>query len=547
MEGQQEATADMAAKRAEYNFYKKRLEIVTRMYHAKISYDDLIAFSKFTSPTIEHPEDTNQSDFYVANHHEILSEKLHRIESGDLLRSVVSMPPRHGKTFLSAEKFIAWYIGRNPSHQVIFATYGAEYAEDVGEKVRELIMSPAYQQVFPNMALARDSKSKKKMAVKFKGRKTGQLMFVGRGGALTGRGAHLLVIDDLLKDDSEADSPAERDKMWNWYTKTAYTRLMTGGKLTITMTRWHEDDLIGRLLSEDNPFYNRNIAKGFEVTNLSAITKDEDGKEKALWPEVKVNSTRLGFGLNYLRSVREQDPAGFEALYQGNPTPEDGDEFKAEMLVTYNRDELPPLSEMRFYGASDHASSMKERRDPSCLGVVGVDADDNIWVMPDLVWKQLPTDRQVEEMLDLADQYEPEIWWAENGHISQAMGPFLYKRMEERGVYLNVVEKTPIKDKVSRSASIRSRMSMGKVRFPLFASWWNDAKNEMLKFPRGSHDDFVDFLSWIGIGLRRQSAAKAPTRKDNIVELRPGTIQWVKQQTAWKDKKKARANKLGGM
>jgi predicted phage terminase large subunit-like protein len=180
---------------------------------------------------------------------------------------------------------------------------------------------------------------------------------------------------------------------------------------------------------------------------------------------------------------------------------------------------------LRYYAASDHAVSLEQKRDKTCMGVIGIDDKEDIWILPDLVWRQIDGETQVEAMLDLMQRYRPQTWWAEKGHISLSIGPFLRKRMNETKTYVAIDERVPTRDKMTRSQAIQARMSMKKVHFPAFAGWYSDAVDELLNFPNGRNDDFVDFISWVGIGL------DSVVRASNVVPLasaaQTGSIQWI--------------------
>jgi predicted phage terminase large subunit-like protein len=161
------------------------------------------------------------------------------------------------------------------------------------------------------------------------------------------------------------------------------------------------------------------------------------------------------------------------------------------------------------------------------LGIAGVDTNDNLWILPDLVWDRMETDRTVDEMIRLMKQYEPMMWWMESELISKSFGPFLYKTMQEQKVYTYVdpvsVHKT---DKMLRARSIQGRMSHRKVKFPRFAPWWNDARGQLLKFPYAAKDDFVDFLAHMGQGLLKEIRA-SPVSEVEKNSSRPGSMAWV--------------------
>jgi predicted phage terminase large subunit-like protein len=355
------------------------------------------------------------------------------------------------------------------------------------------------------------------------------MVFVGRGGSLTGRGADLLLIDDPIKDDKEAQSPTIRDQLWNWFTRVAATRLMTGaGRIAIIQTRWHEDDLVGRLTDPLNPCYSAREARKWKIVDLPALAVEDDplGRPpgEPLWPE--------RFDREYLESMRELDPKGFSALYQGRPAPEDGDFFRKEYVRTYQPGQLPKA--LRYYAASDHAVGTEDQHDYTCIVVAGVDESDNIWIV-DTWWQRAVTTTVVDAMLMFMQRYPIQTWWAERGHISKSIGPFLRKRMLEEKTYCAIDEQTPVGDKRTRAQSIQGRMAMGKVLFPEKAPWFIRAKDEMLKFDAGVHDDFVDAIAHLGMGLSKQLRARAPVTLRQ--PPREGTFAYLKFQTAEKERR----------
>jgi predicted phage terminase large subunit-like protein len=183
-------------------------------------------------------------DYRCAPHHRLIARKLEAVERGEISRLMISMPPRHGKSMLASEFFPAWYIGRNPDHYVVTATYAQDLADDFGRKVKNQIEDPSFAGIFPGVRLAGDSKSAKRFHVEQDGevseggfehrlQQSGAFYAVGVGGPLTGRGAHLLLIDDPVKNREDADSEVIRKKTKDWYTSTAYTRLMPGGRIVL--------------------------------------------------------------------------------------------------------------------------------------------------------------------------------------------------------------------------------------------------------------------------------------------------------------------------
>lgn len=505
------------------------IALLERQRVALLSRERFMPFIKFTSPDPEDPNDVTKSKYKNAKHHDAFARVLEEVEKGEIPFLILVTPPRHGKSEQVSRRLPAWYVGRRPSESVIVSTYSDTFAEDFGSEVRAIMQSPAYKQIFPTVRLVRGGTAKDRLETTA----GGKLFFVGRGGGLTGRGGHLLICDDLIKDDKEASSPAIRDQAWNWLTKVAMTRRMGRKLVVMTFTRWHADDPIGRLTDPLNPHYNLKLAKKIKIINLPAIAEEDDplGRKpgEALWPDGPDK-----FDIEFLEEQQALDPAGFAALYQGRPSAVDGDLFKRENVRYYDPQDLP--AELRNYCASDHAVGLRQKNDPTCMGAVSIDRQQNLYFR-DLFWRRAPTDFVVERMIDMAATWKPLIWWAEKGHISMSIGPFLRKRMTERETYINVREMTPSHDKVTRAQSFAGRFAMGKVFFPRDATWVPRAIDELLGFPNGLHDDFVDFCSWLGIGL--QSQFKPGKSKAETAGKEPafGTIDWMKRQDKWAQKR----------
>lgn len=513
--------------------HRKMIAAAERALAVQDARGDLIKFAELTMPD-KASDDPNATRYNAKPYHRALAKALEDVESGRILRLVISFPPRHGKSELANKRFIPWCMGRDPYRSVALGTYNSSFAEDWGQKIRGIMQSPEYQQIFPNTEFQKGAQSVKKLITT----EGGEMHFVGRGGGITGRGADILIIDDPIKDAEEADSPTVRDKTWTWFTDTFGSRLMSDmGAIIIIMTRWHEDDLVGRLTDPRNPHYNAEYASYWKKFEIRALAEDDDilgrKKDEALWEEK--------FGAEYLKRLRQQNPKSFASLYQQRPAPEEGTYFKAEWLKEYNDPSHIPQN-LRIYAASDHALGQREVNDRNCLGCVGVDEDDNIWVLPDLFWERAPTDVTTEAMLSMMKRRKPMTWFAAADHIGRSIGPFLRKRMREERVYVPIHEMSEsAADKQRRAQAIRGRIAMGCVFFPRFATWWPDARHELLTFPQGTHDDFVDFLSLIGRGLDWLSAGSGK-KADNDNTYAPGTLGWVKQESArlqrWEERRR---------
>lgn len=530
-----EEAAEVERKRQIETALQQR-RLAMRLLRARQAREDLIDFTRFTMPNPDDPEDAELSRYDPQYFHRALAAALQEVEAGKILRLIITFPPRHGKSELSSKRFPAWFIGRDPYRYTAVCTYNQTFAEDFGKAVRAIMLSPAYRQIFPGVTLRTGSKASDRLETE----EGGALFFLGRGGTITGRGADLIIIDDPIKNSEEARSQLVRDQLWEWYQNDICSRFMSDtGSMIIIQTRWHEDDLVGRLTDPTNPHYDAEEAERWKIIDIPAIARENDvlGRKpgQPLWPE--------RFGLDYLNNFKRVNPRGFSALYQQQPTPEDGDFFQASMIKTYRAGEVP--KKLRIYAASDHAVGTKQEHDKTCLLVVGVDDQANIWLL-DCWWRRAKTDVVVDQMIAMMKRWKPLAWWAESGHISKSIGPFLYKRMAEQKAYFNIKEQVPSKDKVTRAQSIQGRMSMGMVRFPVFEPWFEDARQELLKFPQARHDDFVDTLAHIGLGLERQLNAAPPAEVKAKVP-RVGTLGWVKYDAKYRERQRRMALSLGGM
>ena len=481
--------------------------------------EKLIPFARFMRPDPNHSEDTDFSVYEAVRHHEVIAHALEAVEAGLIRRLIINCPPRHGKSELASRLFPAWYIGRNTGESIIQASYNEKFSWDFGREVRQIIEDKSYRQIFPKVQINTASVDRVETMSGSK------LFFTGRGGSITGRGSVGLVLDDLFKDRVEADSPTTREKVWNWFNQVARTRLLTSlGWIVLINTRWHEDDVVGRLTDPHNASYSEDEARKWRIIDLPALARDNDplGRKEgeALWPQ--------RFPVPYLEDLRTADPRGFQSLYQGSPTPDKGNFFDSAHIQTYLRADMPKKEDLRFYAASDHAVSTAQDRDKTCCGIMGVDKDANIWIMPDIIWGRYTTDYVVEQMISLMSKFKPLFWWAEKGHISKSIGPFLRKRMLERSVFCPILEVTPTHDKKTRAQAINGRMAQRMVYFPSFAPWWGEARDQLLKFPFGSHDDFVDMLAWLGLGLGLQHIPVRKKPRDEGPKV--GTLGWIKAE-----------------
>ena len=391
-------------------------------------------------------------------------------------RLIIELPPRIGKSELVSRKFPAFLLGRHPDWEVVCATYNQDLASDFGREVRSTFQDPIFAELFPQAGIRTDSNSID--FVKFTDK--GSYTAVGIGGALTGRGAHALLIDDPVKNREDADSEIVREATWKWYQTVARTRISPGGGIICCQTRWHQEDLVGKILLQAaaNPDGDQWMRYSFPAI----ATKDEKHRKtgEALHPE------RWPIE-EYIKLRATLDPREWSALYQQNPTPAEGILFKRDWIHYAH----PPKT-INWYVTTDFAIGEKNTNDFTVILPFGVDENDTVYFdMP--VRARMSSMDIVEKLCDTMANKRPQQIAIENVHISKTIGPYLRKRMQERHLYTTTWGYTASKDKVARSASLRGRMQQGKVYFhPMLK---NLIEEEMLPFPAARFDDFVHAAS----------------------------------------------------
>lgn len=517
-------------------FSKKELTRYLRLLEYELALveaeESLIRFAEVTFPISRHMDDPSRTGYSAYPHHRFMASLMERVERGEHLKVINSTAPRHGKSHLCTIDFAAWYHGRHPERDIIIATYGEQFARDFGIKVREKLESVRFRQIFPDYSL------KKVAADHMMNVHGGNIYCLGRRSPTTGRGGDLIIVDDPTKDDKEASSTEFREDLWQWFTQTLLSRRHTDkAAVTLSQTRWSEDDIVGRLTDEANPAFSQKLRDGFEIFALPAIAGIDDpmGREpgEPLWPE--------RFGLQYLEEMREANPKAFSALYMANPVPDRGLFYQADGIYEYAPSDTP--KNLTMYVASDFAVSTKNINDRTCLVPYGVCENGIAWVMPDVVWDRMQSDAAVEAMVKIVRDHKPVFWYAEKGQLSRAIGPFFTSRLKEEGLYVPVIMHPAMTDKKQFAHSARALCAQGRIMFPRWAPWWTAAKTEMLRFDSARFDDFVDTVSIIGF---RMNEYHGPGQ--NLVKSKPveGTFAALKAQFRRQDDDaRARSGRAG--
>lgn len=423
-------------------------------------------------------------------------------------RLLLTVPPRHGKSMQASQYFPAYGLGKYPWLEFINCSYAQSLQMDFSRKIQEIVRSPDFGMLFDGLRIMRNNESVERWGLSDKtGRRTGGgVLAAGVGGPITGRGAHILLIDDPVKNREEAESPTVREATKGWYSSTAYTRLAPGGGVLVIQTRWHDDDLSGWLLREME-----DAEKEFKETgewpddsdrwkhlDFPAIATHDEKYRKAGEP---LHPERYPIGA--LRKIRKTlAPRDWAALYQQNPQVEEGAYF-AKNMVRYYRSNPPKY--LDIYAAGDLAISKKEQADYTVFLVAGVDENENVYML-DSYRGRWNADEIIDVMFDIHRKWKPRRFGLEKGHISMTMDAPLQRRIKDAKLYdLHVEPLPPGKaDKELRARSIQGLMASGKVFWPEGALWVDDFLNEMLRFPNGVKDDCVDAAAWIGKMLATQ-------------------------------------------
>lgn len=471
--------AKLSTQRLLIDRIEARKEIVRRGLASR----SLLPFAKYTHPA-----------WVEAPHHSEICELLGQVERHDVRIAIIEAPPRHGKSELVSRRFPAWYLGRNPTHEIISTAYGTDLAiDEYGRKVRNIVRDPAFARVFPTVSLSEDSQA----AGRWNTNHGGGYLAAGVGAGITGRGANVLIVDDPFKGRAEADSERERALVWAWFTSEALTRLAPGGTVVIVNTRWHEEDLTGMVLKHLG-------GDGLERLTLPAIANEGTEREAALWPE--------RFPLDHLRQLRARymnsHPREWYALYQQSPRAETGTFIKREWFT----ERYIKAPKVNVYIVSDFAiTEAKEGKDPDHTehGVFGLGPDDKLYVLD--WWNgQTTTDVWIEELLRLIAEWKPICWFGEGGVVGKAIEPILNRMMRERRVYCRTERLSPIHDKASRGRAFQGRAHAGRVIFPAGQGWSERVINQCVAFPGGAHDDAFDVMAWMGLAIDQAHPAILP-------------------------------------
>ena len=417
--------------------------------------------------------------FISGRHHAVMAKKFEEIAAGKLKRLIINCPPRHTKSEFASYLLPAWFLGKFPNKKVIQTSHTAELAVGFGRKVRNLVDSDVYAKIFPNVALRQDSKA----AGRWSTNAAGEYFAIGVGGAVTGKGADLLIIDDPHSEQEATlaeTSPEIYDKTYEWFTSGPRQRLQPGGAIVVVQTRWSKRDLTGQVLKASA----QREGDEWEVIEFPAILPSQ----KPLWPEF--------WPMEELEALRNELPnSKWQAQYQQNPTSESAAIIKREWWKIWEEDE-PPYCEFTLM-AWDTAFEANNRADYSACTLWGVfdHPDETGTAQTNLILINAFRDRMEFPLLKKRAIEEYKEWQPDSVIIEKkASGaPLIY---ELRAMGIPVQDFTPVRgnDKITRLNAISDIFASGRVWAPN-ARWAEEVIDEVASFPGGEHDDYVDTVS----------------------------------------------------
>lgn len=461
-------------------------------------------------------------------HHDICSRLerfVQQIERGESPRLILALPPRAGKSILGSDFLPSWVLGNHPDWEVIAASHTINLSATFSRHIRDRLRDPHFAAIFPACEIRADAQGIEQWHTTA----GGSYRAAGIGTAILGMGAHLLIIDDPFPDADAAYNPNNREKVKEWYNTAAMSRLSPGGGVLIIAQRWHDDDLTGYVLRHRAEL----IEEGFsldelddwKIVNYPAIAEGAeylmpDGEIK-VDPQNTVGARLLRqkgealhparYDLPKLTRIKNRMPsAQWNALYQQNPVPDDGDFFSKDMF-RFEANLGGTRDEFVFLTAWDVAIGEKRRNDWTVGVVFAADVDGNMHVV-DMVRGRFGTMEIVNHVCDLIQKWDCIQMGMEHGQIQMTLWPLIVEEMRKRKIACSMNDTLkPTTDKEVRAQPLRGLMQTGRVIFPLpsVAPWVETAMGEMLRFPKGVHDDIVDALAW---GARLFRVAPRPQK-----------------------------------
>ena len=433
--------------------------------------------------------------YMIGDHHRKLAQIFEDIANGVKKRVIVNIAPRHGKSELISYLAPAWFLGKYPHKKVIMASHTADLAVNFGRRVRNLVGSDAYKDIFPQVELQADSKSASRWGTNF----NGEYFAIGVGGALAGRGADLFIIDDPH---SEQDAKLGRADVfkpaWEWFQSGPLQRLMPGGAIIVVMTRWSKLDLTGEII---NQMVKNEGVDEWEVVEFPAIIHNKQGEEESLWPEF--------WPLKELLAKKAAlDVRYWNAQYLQNPVSEEGALIKREWWKIWEEED-PPQCEFTIMSL-DAAQEANNRADYNALTTWGVffneETNNYNIILLNSIKERLEFPELKELVLREYKEWEPDAFIVE----AKASGAPLIFELRRMGIPVSEFTPTRGNDKIARLNSVTDLFASGKVWAP-GTRWADEVMEEMAAFPNSDHDDLVDSSTQALIRFRKGGFISLPS------------------------------------
>ncbi len=432
----------------------------------------------------------------------LLNRKLVDVAAGRIKRLMVFMPPRHGKSELVSRYFPAWFLGTFPDSRVILASYEADFASTWGRKARNLLEE--YGPALFGVNVATDSSAASRWDI---ADRDGGMTTAGVRGPITGKGAKIAILDDVVKNDQEAESKTYRDATWDWYLATFSTRLQDDGAVILVMTRWNEDDLAGRLLQAE-----KEGGEHWEVLKLPALSEENDplgrSPDEPLCPELFPKAT--------LEAIRGRlGSYWWAALYQQRPAPQGGTIFKKIWFRYFHREPgcyilHRPEGDIRIderrcwiFQTVDPAATENEKSDFFVCSTWAVTPDMDLLLL-DVFREKAETTKHKTVLRSQRDKWHPGFQGVEN----KTFGLNIIQEAKKDGAPVRPLSAD--RDKVSRARPIAARYELGTVYHLANAPWLEPYESELVAFPNGEKDDQVDTAGYAGIVLIDEDVPQDP-------------------------------------
>jgi len=438
-------------------------------------------------------------DFIGGRHHSIMAKAFERVARGECKRLIINMPPRHTKSEFASYLLPAWFLGKFPNKKVIQTSHTAELAVGFGRKVRNLVDSDVYHDIFPTLQLQADSKA----AGRWNTSKQGDYFAIGVGGAVTGKGAHLLIIDDPHSEQEAAlaaTNPDVYDKVYEWYTSGPRQRLQPGGAIVIVMTRWSQRDLTGQVIKASA----QRGGEEWEVIEFPAILPSGN----PLWPEF--------WSLQELQALKDELPnSKWQAQYQQNPVGNESAIIKRDWWQWWEEDN-PPECEY-ILQAWDTAFEKTQRADYSAGTTWGVfthhkDNTKNL-ILLNTYKKRVEFPELKKDVMYEYKMYEPDTLLVEK----KASGAPLIYDLRAMGIPVSEYVPSRGQDKIARLNSVSDIIASGRVWVPR-TPWAEELVDEIAEFPNGENDDLVDSTTLALMRFRQGGFLRLPTDEPEEIE-----------------------------